>query len=186
MHPEGEPIYPDCSTVVRVVTIGGLSKAELLEQLQDHHVSLNESARRLFASDRFTTARARESLTTVELAVRDLGFPRGAATAELYAKAATLGLGLCPLELGPHFRLSYLEQPEGYWGQPLLEHQAPSGSITIASEPLMQDDDFPKGFYVRRIKGELWLRGYRAGSDHVWTEHDHLLFCRAGGVAVVR
>jgi len=51
-------------------------------------------------------------------------------------------------------------------------------AITIASEPLTQDDDFPKGFYVRRIKGALWLRGYRAGAAHIWEADDHLLFCQ--------
>lgn len=179
MHSETEPVYPDCPTVIRLVSIGGLSKAELLQQLQDNHVSLNESADRLFASDRFTTAPMRQALTTVELTVRDLGFPQGATTAAMYARAATLGLSLCPVELGPHLRLKYLDQPEGYWGQPLRQHQAPSGSITIASAPLIPDDDFPKGFYLRRIQGELWLRGYRAGPEHVWNADDHLLFCRA-------
>lgn len=179
MPPESEPVYPNCSTVIRAVAIGGLSKAELLERLRSNHVSLNESAGRLFASDRFTTAQTRHCLTTVELTVRDLGFPRGATSIEVYARAAALGLSLCPLELGPHLRLSYLDQPEGYWGQPVLQHQAPSGSLTVASEPLVQDDDFPKGFYLRRIEGALWLRGYRAGAEHVWTGDDHLLFCRA-------
>lgn len=175
---ETEPIYPDCPTVIRVVTVGGLTKAELLQQLRNNAISLNEYAERLFASERFTTAPTRYPLTTVELTVRDLGFPQGATTTDIYARAAALGLRLCPLELGPYFRLDYLDQPEGYWGQPLRQHQAPSGSITIASEPLLQDDDFPKGFYVRRIKGELWLRGYRDGPEHVWEADDHLLFCR--------
>ena len=178
MPPEAEPIYPNCPTVIRAITIGGLTKAELLEQLRRNAISLNESADKLFASDRFTTAEIRRSCSTVELTVRDLGFPQGTTTTDIYARAAALGLGLCPLELGPHLRLQYLDQPEGYWGQPIRKHQAPSGSITIASEPLTPDDDVPKGFYVRRIKGELWLRGYRAGPDHVWEADDHLLFCQ--------
>jgi hypothetical protein len=74
--------------------------------------------------------------------------------------------------------LQYLDQPEGYWDQPVRHHQAPSGSITIASEPLSEDDDFPKGFYLRRIKGVLWLRGYRSGAEHIWEPGDHFLFCQ--------
>ena len=175
---QAEPIYPHCPTVTRTVTIGGLTKSELLEQLQIQSISLNEYAHQLFADDRFTTTHMHKSVTTVELTVRDLGFPHGATTAELFAQAQTLGLGLCPLELAPHLRLQYLDQPEGYWGQPIRQHQAPSGAITIASEILTQDDDVPKGFYLRRIKGELWLRGYRAGADHVWDAADHLLFCQ--------
>lgn len=175
---EFTPIYPNCPTIIRVVTCGGLTKTQLLDQLHASAVSLNEAAESLFRSDLFTTAPTPYSVTTVELTVRDLGFPHGAATAEIYAHAKALGLGLCPLELAPHLRLHYLDQPEGYWGQPVRQHQAPSGSVTIASEALTHDDAVPKGFYLRRIKGELWLRGYRAGADHVWEADDHLLFCQ--------
>ena len=171
-----EQIYPDCPTVVRAVQVGGLATAELLEELRRNAISMNESAERIFASERFTTSADPYSVTTVELTVQDLGFPRGATTAEIVARAGALGLGLCPIELGPHLRLQCLDQPEGYWGQPERTHQAPSGSITIVSEPLDDDDDFPKGFYLRRIKGVLWLRGYRSGPEHVWQPDDHLIF----------
>ena len=56
---------------------------------------------------------------TVELTVSDLGFPDGATTAQDFKKASQLGLELCPLELGPYLRLEYLDQPEGYSGNPL-------------------------------------------------------------------
>src|SRR3954451_22232427 len=139
---------------------------------------MNESAEQLFASDLFTTSASRYSVMTVELTVRDLAFPDGATSAEIDARAGALGLALCPLELGPHLRLQYRDQPEGYWGQPERQHQAPSGSITVASVPLADDDEFPKGFYLRRIKGELWLRGYRSGPAHVWKPDNHFIFCR--------
>jgi hypothetical protein len=97
----------------------------------------------------------------------------------IVACAAEYGLDLCPLELGPHLRLQYREQPEGYLGLPVRQHQAPSGAITIASAPLSDDDTVPKGFYLRRIQGVLWLRGYRAGADHNWEPDDHFIFCQA-------
>ena len=175
---ENEHTYPNCSTITRTVSVGGLTKSELIEELHRNAISMNESAERLFASDYFTTSDTRYSVTTVELTVRGLGFPRGATIDEICTRAAALGLGLCPLELGPHLRLQYLDQPEGYWGQPARQHQAPSGSITVASEKLTEDDDFPKGFYLRRIKGELWLRGYRCEPEHVWEADDHFIFCQ--------
>jgi hypothetical protein len=178
MDLDNEHTYPNCPTITRTVTVGGLTKSELMEELHRNAISMNESGESLFASDHFTTSETRYSVTTVELTVGDLGCPLGATIAEIYARARALGLGLCPLELGPHLRLQYLDQPEGYWGKPLRQHQAPSGSITVASEPLTEDDDFPKGFYLRRIKGELWLRGYRSGPEHVWEADDHFIFCR--------
>ena len=50
-------------------------------------------------------------------------------------------------------------------------------SITIASEILTEDDDFPKGFYLRKIDGMLWLRGYLADQLHVWNPDNHFIFC---------
>ncbi len=176
MHVEPENICPASPTITRTVIVGGLTKSELLQELQRTSISMNESAERLFASDLFTTSATRYCVTTIERAVRDLGFPQGATIAEIYTRAGALGLGVCPVELGPHLRLQYLDQPEGYWGQPVRQHQAPSGSITIASEALTDDDEFPKGFYLRRIKGVLWLRGYRSGPEHVWEPDDYFLF----------
>ncbi len=179
MYSETMHVYPDCPIITRTVTIGGLTKSELLQALQRNSISLNESAERLFDSPHFTTSPTRSTISTVELRVCDLGFPAGATSAEIYDRARALGLSLCSVELGPHLRLDYLDQPEGYWDQPVRQHQAPSGSITIASEPLLEDDDFPKGFYLRRILGVLWLRGYRSGPEHIWEPDDHFIFCQA-------
>jgi hypothetical protein len=85
---------------------------------------------------------------------------------------------LCPLELGPHPRLQFLDQPEGHLGHPSSKHRAPHGSITVASRPLTEDYETPKGFYLRRIDGVLWLRGYCSAPDDIWNPEDRLVFCR--------
>jgi hypothetical protein len=161
----------------RTIEIGGWTKSQLIEKLQQSFIMMNEYGERLFADDRFTTSEIKYTLPTVELTVSDLGFPDGATTAQIFSKARELGLELCPLELGPYLRMEYLDQTEGYSGDFLQRHQAPSGSITIASEILTEDDDFPKGFYLRKINGVLWLRGYRADNLHVWNPDDHFVFC---------
>jgi len=178
MRIEKEKIYPNCPIITRTVEVGGLTKTQLIQKLQQYSVLMNESAERLLADDKFTTSDTKYSLQTVELTVCDLGFPDGATTSQIFNRASDLGLELCPVELGPYLRLEYLDQPEGYSGNPIKRHQAPSGSITIASKILIEDYDFPKGFYLRRIEGELWLRGYRADHLHVWNPDDHLIFCR--------
>ena len=169
-------MYPECPTILRTVTVGGLTPSQLVHALRTNAIALNELAERLLASAQFTTSPTPYSVPTVELTVGDLGFPRGATSAEFYARAGELGLGLGPLELGPHLRLQYRDQPEGASGQPVRRHQAPSGSITIASATLADDDDFPNGFYVRRIEGVLWLRGYRSWPQHVWEADDRFIF----------
>jgi hypothetical protein len=175
---KNKKIYPDCPIIKRTVEVGGLTKSQLIQKLQQYSILMNESGERLFADKKFTTSDTKYSLETVELTVGDLGFPDGATTAQIFKRASELGLELCPLELGPHLRLEYLDQPEGYSRNSLKRHQAPSGSITIASEILTEDYDFPKGFYLRRINGVLWIRGYRADHLHVWNPDDHFIFCQ--------
>jgi hypothetical protein len=163
------------------VRIGGLSRAELLARLQAAGTRLNPAALVLFEDERFTTDTKPSVIDTVRRTVASLGWPGGATFAQLLASAAGQGLSACPLELAPHLRLQYTDQPEGAIGQPATRHQAPPGSITVASCPLSDDEDVPKGFYLRRMDGMLWLRGYRAPAEHVWSPGDVLVFQRAPG-----
>jgi len=165
-------------SVSRLVQAGGKSPAELRHDLERHRVRLNEASEQLFRHPAFTTAAASYLLPCVEVAVIDLGFPEGATMEALLSGAAEAGLAVCPLEVGPHLRLQYLDQPEGFVGHPSTKHRAPPGSLTVVSSPLSEDHETPKGFYLRRISGELWLRGYRSGPEHVWSPEDRLLFCR--------
>ena len=169
-------IYPACPVITRTVQIGGETKADLLMRLAQNGVELNEAARVLFASDKFVTSCERTHLRTVELRVRNLGFPQGATASELYSRAMRLGLCLCPMELGPYLRLQFFDQPEGFLGQPVWQHRAPPGAIIIASAILSEDDEFPKGFYLRRIKGTLWLRGYWSGLEQICDPEEHFVF----------
>lgn len=171
-------IYPDCPIITRTIEVGGLTKLQLIQKLQQHSIMMNEYGKRLISSDKFTTSDTKQSLNTVELTVRDLGFPEGENTARIFKRASELDLGLCPLELGPYLRLEYLDQSESLLENPSQQNQAPSGSITIASEIISEDDYFPKGFYLRKINGVLWLRGYIADSLHVWNPDDHFVFCQ--------
>lgn len=167
------------NAATRIVEIGGLTKRELLEKLQAASIKLNRYADLLFADDRFTTCETTDRLTTVELSLADLGFREGATMPQIHVAAFELGLRLCPLELGPHMRLQMQDQSEAqeHTGESKA-HQAPDGSITIASAPLTEDPDVPKGFYLRNIDGVLWLRGYVADDTHVWNAHDRFIFCR--------
>ena len=174
MRNETEPIYPNSPTITRLVDVGDLTKPQLIQELQRHSISMNESAERLFADDRFTTSGTPYKLKTVELTVRDLGFPEGATTARLFARANELGLELCPLELGPRLRLQCLDQPQGsHSGKGILPG---SGCITIASKKISDEVGFPNGFYLRRLDDGLWLRGYRASPDVVFPADHQLIF----------
>lgn len=172
-------IYPDCPVITRTIEVGGLTKRQLIQKLQEHSISINQYGEKLLSDGKFTTTETKYSIKTVALTVRDLGFPDGTTMPQLYKQAKELGLELCPLELGPYLRLEYLDQPEGNTGNSSHQNQAPSGSITIASEIVSDDEDFPKGFYLRKIDGVLWLRGYLADDLHVWNPEDQFIFSQS-------
>jgi hypothetical protein len=179
MQTENEKIYPNCHFVTRKVEVLGLTKLELIQKLQQHSVRINSYGEKLFSDDRFTTSDSKYSLDTVELNLEDLGFPEGATMDQIFKRANQLGLELCPIEMGAYLRLQYLDQPEEYIGNHSQQHQAPSGSVTVASKVLSDDEDFPKGFYLRKMDGVLWLRGYRADFHlHVWNPNDVFIFVK--------
>ncbi|RIJ66945.1 helicase [Rummeliibacillus sp. POC4] len=178
MNSQNKKIYPDCPIITRIVEVGGLSKTELIQKLKQNSILMNEYGEKLLTDERFTTSPIKHSLHTVELTVSNLGFPKGTTSSKLYKRAAELGLKLCPIELGPYLRLAFTDQSEEYSENLLKRKQAPLGSITIASEILTENDNFPKGFYLRKINGTLWLRGYIADQLHIWNPHDHFIFCR--------
>jgi hypothetical protein len=140
--------------------------------------------RALFTDGRFTVASSASVVRIAECSVGALGLPEGGTFEEVLARArGDFGLSLCPLELGPHLRLQYVDQPEGFLGQAASQHCAPSGSLTVACAPLDDDDETPKGFYLRRIEGVLWLRGYRSWPGHVWSARDVFAFLSADNQA---
>jgi hypothetical protein len=171
-----------CAFPTRMARIGGVPKVELLSRLQGAGVLLNDAAQALFADARFTTSSVSSLVETIQVSAA-LGFPDGATFAMVVKRAATNGLLLCPLELGPHLRLQFTDQPEGSLGQLASKHCAPPGSLTLASAAVSEDDETPKGFYLRRIEGDLWLRGYQSWPGHNWSPQDVFVFVRPHNVA---
>lgn len=164
----------------RSVRIGGMTKGALLAELQRKGVQLNEIAQELFAHPDFVTSESQSVLATAVASVGELGHKEGATLDQVFSAAAKRGLFLCPLELAPHLRLQFVDQPEGYWGHPPSEKRAPPGALTVASRQIIARNGMPMGFYLRRIKGVLWLRGYRSAAIHLWSADDHFVFCRGG------
>ena len=160
----------------REVRCGAVSKRDLLGRLAAAGVELNDYARILFASDGFVTAGEAFTVAIVETSPASLGLTAGMTLPRVVEAASARGLRPCPLELGPHLRLQYLDQPELPAIDPQGRGRAPLGSLTVVSAPLVDDDEFPKGFYLRRINGTPWLRGYRCAMQFEWQPHDRLVF----------
>jgi hypothetical protein len=155
-----------------------MGKSELLAALREHDVRLNQAAEALFEDPRFTTLGGRHVVEIAALSVAELGFGEGATYGQLVARALESELVECPLELGPHLRMQFRDQPDSTDGKPLTHGRAPPGSITVASSPLDDRDETAKGFYLRRVDGVSWLRGYWSWPGHLWSPQDVVVFSR--------
>ncbi len=164
------------------VRVGGVGKAELLRALRERGVQLNQAAETLFEDRRFTVLDREQVIEIAAVSVAELGFGEGATHAQIRARALESGLAECPLELGPHLRLQFPDQLEGSAGFPPTRHRAPPGAITVASPSLDDRDETPRGFYLRRINGVLWLRGYWSSSAHICGAEDVFVFSRGADV----
>jgi len=169
----------DRRAMPRAVRVGGMSKSELLQALRESNIHLNQAAEALFADQRFITLSRHQVIEVAALSVADLGFEGGATYRQLTARARESGLVECPLELGPHLRMQFPDQPEDARNLPMTHGKAPPDSITVASSPLDDSDETAKGFYLRRVDGVLWLRGYWSWPGHIWSPEDVLVFSRA-------
>ena len=166
------------------VSIGGLLIAQLLERIESGGIKMNSLAIEMLTDKNHF--RAREDATTIEVVlttVEELGLPNGGLLSQAIDAAESLGYQLCPPDLGPYLRLSILEQQEGYDGFEVTQHQAPPGSITAVHQRPKDDESEYRGFYLRRISGALWLRGYKSWCGHVWQPQDMLVFTAARNAA---
>ncbi len=161
------------------VHIATSDKMKLLQLLNENGIKLNGYAEMLLNHPAFTIPPEGSVYTVMEVTVESVGFCQGASLSQILEQAKASGYGLCPMGLAPFFRLTYMAQKE-VEEETDKQHRAPVGSITIASLPLSNDVDFPKGFYIRKMNGELWLRGYICDDQHIWSKDDKFLFQTKG------
>jgi hypothetical protein len=156
------------------VSVGGLSRAELRTALASRGIFLNQHAETLLAEEVFDGQPARVVAVT-ETTVASLGRPDGATLPEIFDLAQDQGLLLCPPDTGPYLRISLNAQAASA-DSVMSAGKAPDGALTIASELLSDDVEYPKGFYLRVVDGQTWLRGYRCDDDHVFSASDRFVF----------
>ena len=159
-----------------IVDYGGVSLARLCQQLEEQQIHLNAYANQLLRHPHLSLSADKQCATCVIVYLKELGLTQGGSLTEIFAAAPSYGLTDCTLEMALHFRLSYhqLANSTGLKSQ----GKAPAAAITIASMPLEKTDDFPKGFYIRRIDGVDWLRGYTCDGLYQFAPDDLFLFKR--------
>ena len=148
---------------VRELRVGGTTKKYSCTLLSQQGVMLNDYARALFADEGFTTSIEACDLQLMEVSLPEIDLPNGGRFDQILAHAARYELQPCPLEVGPHLRLAYLDQPQGPY-------------LTVASLELREGPEAPNGFYLRHLDDRLWLRGYESGPENIYPP-DFTTFC---------
>ncbi len=183
--PEGiEHVYtkfPEGRIRRRSIEIGGKTTEELktLITTQGHKFDPNSFAQRMMDSEDFQRSiriedpeepdykkwklKPREEIKLVRLTVADLGFPNGATTQQIFNRATELGLDLCPPEVGPYYRLQYIDQPMGEW-------------VRIGMKPIAASDGIERVFRLGPDGVESWLRSYWARPDDLWDAGRQFVF----------
>lgn len=158
------------------VAVYPVPKGRISTVLKANNIRTNEYAKAYMNHPAFQTEDARSQLTIVLCALQELGLTDGAIYADIFAKASELGLSPCRPSGGLFLRLSYLDQARS--GNSVLRgtHHAPDSAVTVLSEFLEKDDDFPKGLYLRNVDGVLWLRGYICDEAYKWSSEDVFAF----------
>ncbi|MEY9953668.1 hypothetical protein [Leifsonia sp. EB34] len=156
------------------LTVGGATRSGLREALESRGVQLNTYAETLLDHPVFDL-RDPVELSVVERDLDELGLGDGGTLPEVFAAARELGLSLCPPDTGPYLRLAMRSQANAP-DSVLSAGRSPAGAIKVASAPLRDDVEFPKGFYLRVVDGVQWLRGYRCDDEYRYTSEDRFAF----------
>ncbi|PMQ21771.1 hypothetical protein CIK84_09680 [Glutamicibacter arilaitensis] len=162
---------------IRQVAVGGLERAELMQYLAQSGVQLNGFAKQLLEHQIFDELVPAHNLTLTSRNLQQLGLDAGATLPQIFERAVSVGLKLCPAYAGPYLRLDFLDQA-AFDDSVLSAGKKPAGSLTIASASV-GDEDFPRGFYLRVVDEVAWLRGYRCDDTYGFALADTFVFrCR--------
>jgi hypothetical protein len=142
------------------IKIGAKTGEELERELKEENIYVTDWAKHLLRSKDFKTSKNIEKEKLIRLTVKDLGFPEGATTDEVYKRGQELGLELCPAEAGPHFRLQYSGKE---W-------------LLIAMEQIVDRDGAPRVFTLYWRGDRLKLHGDHAKPSDRWYPLNEFVF----------
>lgn len=155
--------FPEGKIRREQIVIGGSDVAQLEAEFKQAGMKIYDYALAMMKHKDFTTLKTPEQADLVRLKVRDLGFDNGATTDQIYAKAQEFGLELCPAEVGPHYRLSYTDQPMGEW-------------VRIAMKQIAGPDGLPLVFRVARGVRTGCISTAAGRPFNEWSPDDEFVF----------
>ena len=138
---------------------------QVLHKLEEHGIRINHYAEKYISHPRFSAGQPGE-ITAAVASLEELGLEKGASLDELFRHIQGTPFSPCPPDTGFFLRLAWTDQPQSQNFILRGTHSSPDGAVTVLSELLERDDAFPKGLYLRKVEGTLWLRGYVCDSAY--------------------
>lgn len=144
----------------------GLKAAEdFRKALKDGGHRIGDWGNDILGKPAFKASETEIEVDLVVVSVEELGFKDGATRKDIYERALSYGLELCPNEVGPQLRLQYTNQPNGEW-------------LLIAMEPISDSDGNLYVFYVVRDSNDSWLYANDGNLGSFWLDNYRWVFLR--------
>lgn len=143
--------------------------------LENRGILTNRYAEEYFAHPEFVTEQGIQADVMIA-SLRETGLENGASLDEIFRIIPERGLRPCSPCTGLFLRLTWTDQPLSRSSVLSGTHRSPDGAVTVLSEPIVPDDEFPKGLYLRNVDGKLWLRGYICDSSFRFSGDDLFAF----------
>lgn len=153
-------------TVWKTLKLGTHKDVKTLKKaLKDAGFRIGDWANDILGKPDFTVSPEETSIDLVQMSVAELGFKGNATFSDICAKAESLGLDLCPAEVGPQLRLQYADQPRGKW-------------IVVAMKPITDSVGGLSVFLVAHGDDVRWLYTYVGHPDFVCNPGSRFVFAR--------
>ena len=158
------------------VKIFPVEKSKLFDYLEKNRIMVNESCRRYILHENFKFSEREFTKQIIITTLEEMGFTKPCTLMEIFRKAKSIGYDLCDYNLGVYLRLAFLNQVNSKNSILSGQHKSPNSSIQVVSNPVEEDDEFPKGLYLRKVDNQLWLRGFRCDFLHEFEISNEMAF----------
>lgn len=152
--------------------VGGKTKEELERMVKAEGDKIGETAEFMMQSENFKKSlldektgklKKPENIECVRITVAGLGFFSVPTMQEIFDKALSFGLELCPPEVGPRYRI----QKRG---------QKNRERTSIAMKMMVSHDGRPHVFGVERVGDDSWLNGCWTDPSFGWSGELEIMF----------
>jgi len=156
-------IIPEGVEFLADLRIGGETLDQLKARLALGGQQVDIHATTMLESRDFAISPELKIIRLVRVRILDLGLTGCPTTDQIYAKAASFGLELCPAEVGPYLCLAYKNKPLFYY-------------VCVGMNPILDDLSNPSIFELVHLPSNLCLTSRSAYPDLLWRLEESFVF----------